>query len=250
MRFRRHPPGARLSVASRFPGPALAPPCCFPSGGRGPAQPLPAPGRPSEPPARPWASAAVWDTHAPRNVSPRWGRPGTFSAKGAGQPRPGGTAGIPVSQGTRECRAPWDARKLPGHKPLHKCRCSTPRKGSARRGAPGSRAADGSHAWGTVCLPSGTVLPAWPPHAVQGQASGLGQRAETAPLGPPAGCKARRKGPKDSLPGSKERERETLPDRSSPDRWGVPPVLGATRPSTRIDLAGFQQLGTTPTRDL
>lgn len=96
------------------------------------------------------------------------------------------------------------------HESLHKCRCSTPRKGSARRGVPGSKAADGSHAWGTVCLPSGTILPAWPPHAVQGQASGLGQWAETAPLGPPAGCKARRKGPKDSLPGSKERERETL----------------------------------------
>lgn len=47
----------------------------------------------------------------------------------------------------------------------------------------------------------------------------------------------------------RERERPS-PDRSSPDRWGVPAVLGATRPSTRIDLAGFQQLRTTPTGDL
>ena len=142
--------------------------------------------------------------------SPRVGETWNFLCKGSRAAPSGRHHRYSCVSGNMGVQGPLGAQKLPGHESLHKCRCSTPRKGSARRGVPGSKAADGSHAWGTVCLPSGTILPAWPPHAVQGQASGLGQWAETAPLGPPAGCKARRKGPKDSLPGSKERERETL----------------------------------------
>lgn len=158
-------------MASRSWEPVPAPHCCFPSGlpHRGPrphredpappslSQPLEAPRSPQHAPGAP---AAVPDTHAPGSVSLRWGRPGTFSAKGAGYPCPGGTAGVPVSQGTWGCRASQDARKPPRYECLHRYRCSAPRKVPARRGVPGSGAADGSHAWATGRLPSGTLLPA------------------------------------------------------------------------------------------
>lgn len=190
----------------QVPGSLHSPRCCFPSGGPSPAQPLPAPGSPSEPPARPWAPAAVQDTHGP-GVRPRGGGGLELSLQRA--------LGSPVREALlvflclRECgsagvRGPLGCTEAAER--LHRCRYSAPRKVSACRGVPGSRAADGSHVWGTGCLPSGTLLPARPPHAVQGQASGLGQRPERAPLGPPAGRKARRKGPKDPLPGSRESE--------------------------------------------
>lgn len=148
-----------------------APHCCFRSGlphrGPGPHREDPAPPSlsqlleaPRSPQHAPATPAAMPDTHAPRSVSLRWGRPGTFSAKGAGYPRPGGTAGVPVSRGMWGCRAPWDARKPPGNKCLHGCTCSAPRKVPAHRGVPGLGAADGSHAWATGCPPSGTLLPA------------------------------------------------------------------------------------------
>lgn len=243
-------PARGASVAGRFPEPALAPHCCFPSGGPGPAQPPPAPGRPSEPPARPWAPAAVRDTHAPRNVSPGWGRPGTFSAKGAGQPRPGGTTGIPVSQGTRECRAPWAHRSCPGTKVYTSVGVPPPGRARPAEGSQARRLLMAPTPGAQCVCPRGPSYPHGPHTQCRDRLLVWGNGLRQLPWAHLLAARQGERAPKIHFQVPRRERERPSPDRSSPDRWGVPAVLGATRPSTRIDLAGFQQLRTTPTGDL
>jgi len=216
------PPGARpWPAGSREP--ALAP-LLLPFWRTQPCPASPSPWKPLGAPSTALGSCSRAGHTRPRSASPRWGRPGTFSAKGAGQPRPGGTAGIPVSQGVRECRAPWDARKLlnvytgvgippPGR--------SQPAEGSRARGL---LTAPTSGAQG-VC-PRRPSYPHGPHTQCRDRLLVWGNGLRELPWAHLLAARQGERAPKIHFQVS-GRARPSL-DGSSPDRWGVPAVLGAT----------------------
>lgn len=211
------PPGARpWPAGSREP--ALAP-LLLPFWRTQPCPASPSPWKPLGAPSTPLGSCSCAG-HTAQECVPEVGEAWNFLCKGRWAAPLGGTAGMSVSQGARECRAPGTRGSCAGVGIPPPAR-SRPAEGSRARGlltAPTS-GAQGACPWG----------PSYPhgPHTqCRDRLLVWGNSLRELPWAHLLATRQGERAPKIHFqaPG---RARPSL-DGSSPDRWGVPAVLRAT----------------------